>query len=185
VTGINPVPRTAAYGASQARKRGRIVSTLLVLGYDTKPKADEVYNKVIELGEDYIADIQSIAVIAKDKDGKFKVETPGHIVAGGTVWGMFWGLLFGLIFFMPLFGLAIGAGMGAIMGAVEKNGVDKAFQQQVRDLMDQDDAAVFMVLNETTEEKFIAALQPFGGDVLKTSLSVDDEEQLKKVLSEA
>ena len=31
----------------------------------------------------------------------------------------------------------------------------------------------------------MAAIEPFGGDVLKTSLSFEDEEGLKKLLSEA
>lgn len=48
-----------------------------------------------------------------------------------------------------------------------------------------DDSAVFMVIDSATEDKFMAAIEPFGGDVMKTSLSFEDEEGLKKLLSEA
>ena len=47
---------------------------------------------------------------------------------------MFWGLLFGVLFFIPVFGMAVGAGLGALFGKVEKTGIDKQFQDQVRDM---------------------------------------------------
>ena len=43
-------------------------------------------------------------------------------------------------------------------------------------------AAVFMVVDEMTTDKFIDAIRPFGGDVLQTSLSIKDEEELKHEL---
>ena len=91
--------------------------------------------------------------------------------------------LFGLLFFVPVFGAAIGAGIGALTGAIVKHGVDKDFQDRVRNLLSGDDsAAVFMVVDEMTTDKFIDAIRPFGGDVLQTSLSIKDEEELKHEL---
>lgn len=159
------------------------MSTLLVLGYETEEKADEVYNKIMEMGKDYIADIQSIAVVARQPDGKFKTVTPGSVVGESSMWGMFWGLLFGMLFFVPFLGAAMGAGLGAVFGGMAKHGIDKEFQDRVKTLLtEKDAAAVFMVLNETTEDKFINGLAPFGGDVLQTSLSIDDEKALEKAL---
>ena len=78
---------------------------------------------------------------------------------------------------------AIGAGIGALTGAIVKHGVDKDFQDRVRNLLSSDDsAAVFMVVDEMTTDKFIDAIRPFGGDVLQTSLSVKDEDELKHAL---
>ena len=48
---------------------------------------------------------------------------------------MFWGLLFGLLFFIPVFGMAVGAGFGALFRAYGKEGIDKQFQEQVRDML--------------------------------------------------
>lgn len=61
-----------------------------------------------------------------------------------------------------------------------KRGVDEDFQNRVRGLLNgKDTAAVFMVVNSMTEDKFVDAMRPFGGDVLQTSLSIKDEEELK------
>ena len=92
-------------------------------------------------------------------------------------------VLFGLLFFVPIVGAALGAGIGALTGAIVKHGVDKDFQDRVRNLLSTDDsAAVFMVVDEMTTDKFIDAIRPFGGDVLQTSLSIKDEEELKHEL---
>ena len=65
-------------------------------------------------------------------------------------------------------------------GFFVKRGVDEGFQNRVRNLLtEKDEAAVFMVVNEMTEDKFVDAMRPFGGDVLQTSLSIKDEEELK------
>ena len=61
-----------------------------------------------------------------------------------------------------------------------KRGVDEDFQDRVRNLLTQkDEAVVFMVVSSMTEDKFAEAMRPFGGDILQTSLSIKDEEELK------
>ena len=51
--------------------------------------------------QELIIQPDAVAVIVRDKDGKYKVTTNHHMVGGGATWGMFWGLLFGLLFFVP------------------------------------------------------------------------------------
>lgn len=162
------------------------MSTLIVLGYKDVDTAKDVYHKVLSLDKDYIVNLMSIAVVTRGEKDKFHVVTPSHEVGTSTLWGLFWGILFGVVLLIPVFGAAIGAGIGAIAGALIKHGIDKDFQEKVRGLLkDDDDSAVFMVIDSATEDKFMAAIEPFGGDVLKTSLSFEDEEGLKKLLSEA
>ena len=85
-----------------------------------------------------------------------------------------------LIFLIPFWGAAIGAGLGALTGFFVKRGVDEDFQDRVRNLLTQkDEAAVFMVVSSMTEDKFAEAMRPFGGDILQTSLSIKDEEELE------
>jgi len=105
-------------------------------------------------------------------------------VAQQTTWGFFWGALFGLLFFIPVFGIAIGLGMGALMGAIEKSSIDKAFIEKVRGLVVPGTSAVFMVLRSMTEDKFMAAIEPFGGTVLQTSLSEEDEKKFAEALKD-
>jgi uncharacterized membrane protein len=86
------------------------------------------------------------------------------------------------LFFIPFFGLALGAGMGALFGHMGEKGIDKAFQQQVRDHLQPGTSALFMVFEQMTEDKAIAALQHYGGTVIKTSLSEEDTKKLQEAL---
>ena len=159
------------------------MSTLIVLGYPSETEAKSAYQKILDLAQNLIVSLQSVAVVARRADGKYDVVTPGSKIGTSAVWGLFWGVLFGLLFFVPLFGAALGAGIGALTGAIVKHGVDKDFQDRVRNLLSSDDsAAVFMVVDGMTTDKFIDAIRPFGGDVLQTSLFVRDEEELKHAL---
>jgi uncharacterized membrane protein len=95
---------------------------------------------------------------------------------------MLWGLLFGLLFFVPLFGMAVGAGLGALMGKLEKSGIDREFQRQVRDMLQPGTSALFLVVDKVTPDKAVEALGKYGGTVLKSSLSHEAEAQLQQEL---
>ena len=95
---------------------------------------------------------------------------------------MFWGFLFGILFFVPFFGMAFGAAFGALMGKLEKGGIDKQFQQQVRDKLQPGTSALFIVFEKVTADKAIAALSKFGGEVVKTSLSDETTAEIQKEL---
>ena len=158
------------------------MSTLIAIGYPDETTATQAADEAERLAADLIIQPDAIAVIRRDTSGKYHVTTNHHAVAGGTTWGMFWGFLFGLLFFVPVLGMAVGAGMGALMGKVEKTGIDKAFQQQVRDMVEPGTSALFMVVEKATPDKAIEALGKYGGTVLKSSLSKDDEAELQREL---
>ena len=108
------------------------MSTLIVLGYPSEAEAKSAYQKILDLDKNLIVSLQSVAVVARRADGKYDVVTPGSKVGTSAVWGLFWGVLFGLLFFVPIVGAALGAGIGALTGAIVKHGVDKDFQDRVR-----------------------------------------------------
>ncbi len=137
------------------------MSTLIVLGY---PSEEEATVRLPEGSRPRQEPDREPAVHRRrgaHADGKYDVVTPGSEVGSSTVWGLFWGVLFGLLFFVPGLGAAIGAGIGALTGVIVKHGVDKDFQDRVRDLRPREDsAAVFMVVDEMTTDKFIDAIRP-------------------------
>jgi uncharacterized membrane protein len=158
------------------------MADLIVIGYDDEETAQRAAAEVERLSEELVIEPEAVAVITRDEQGKYHVKTTHHPVAIGATWGMFWGALFGLIFFIPVFGLAIGAGLGALMGAITKAGIDKEFQQQVRDMVQPGTSALFLIVDKITPDKAVEALSKFGGKVLKTSLSRDAEIQLQEAL---
>ncbi len=158
------------------------MADLIAIGYPDETTALEAEQEALRLAHELIIQPDAVAAIVRTKDGKFKVTTNAHPVAGGTMFGMFWGLLFGLLFFVPFFGMAIGAGMGALFGKIEKSGINKEFQDQVRDLLKPGTSALFLVVEKVTPDKAVEALSKYGGTVLKTSLSKEAEAELQKEL---
>ena len=94
----------------------------------------------------------------------------------------FWGLLFGTLFLIPFAGWAMGAGLGALFGHLRDNSFDQAFQQQVRDHLQPGTSALFMMIEHVTPDKAIAALEHYGGTMIKTSLSDEDAKKLQDAL---
>jgi uncharacterized membrane protein len=158
------------------------MSTLIAIGYPDETTADHAAQEAQHLAADLIIQPDAIAVIKRDHEGKLHVTTNHHPVAGNTSWGLIWGFLFGLLFFIPLFGMVVGAGLGAMMGLVEKTGIDKRFQEQVRDMLQPGTSALFLIAQEVTLDRTIDALGKFGGTVLKSSLSRDAEARLQEAL---
>jgi uncharacterized membrane protein len=158
------------------------MSDLIAIGYPDETTAELAADEARRLSRDLIIQPDAIAVIVRDQEGKYHVHTSHHAVGGGAVWGMFWGLLFGLLFFIPVFGMAVGAGMGALMGKITKSGVDKAFQDQVRGMLEPGTSCLFLMVEKVTPDKAVEAMSKYGGTVLKTSLSKDGEQELQDAL---
>jgi uncharacterized membrane protein len=160
------------------------MATLVAIGYPDETTAERARQTVQSLESDLIIQADQVAAISRDAQGKYHVTTThgGASASGGAVWGGFWGLLFGLLFFIPFAGWAIGAGFGALFGHLGKNAIDATFQQEVRDYVQPGTSALFMVIEKATPDKAVAALDQYGGTVIKTSLSDEDTKKLQDAL---
>ena len=160
------------------------MATLVAIGYPDQGTAEQARQTVRELESDLIIQAEQVAAISRDLEGKYHVHTNhGGGAGAGAWWGGFWGMLFGLLFFIPFAGLALGAGMGALFGHFGAKGIDKAFQEQVRDYVKPGTSALFMVIEQATPDKAIAAMQQYGGTVIRTSLSDEDTKKLQDALT--
>jgi uncharacterized membrane protein len=158
------------------------MADLIAIAYPDESTAEAAADEARRLAADLIIQPDAIAVITRDKDGAFHTHTNHHLVGGGATWGMFWGLLFGLLFFIPVFGMAVGAGLGALMGKMAKSGIDKQFQDQVREALQPGTSALFLMVEKVTPDKAVEAMSKYGGTVIKTSLSKEAEQELQDAL---
>jgi uncharacterized membrane protein len=165
-----------------AERKEEDVADLIAIGYPDETTAIQAADEAERLAHELIIQPDAIAAIICNKEGKYKVVTNHHQVAGGATWGGFWGLLFGMLFFVPIFGMALGAGFGALMGKLEKSGIDREFQEQVREMLKPGTSALFLVVEKVTPDKAVAALSKFGGTVLKSSLAKETEDELQDAL---
>ncbi|MEG8036633.1 DUF1269 domain-containing protein [Sphingomonas sp. LR61] len=79
---------------------------------------------------------------------------------------------------MPFFGLVIGGALGALFAGLDKTGLNAEFRDRVKSAVADGRSAVVIYATKITEDKFGAALSRFGGTIVQTSLSADDEHEL-------
>ena len=158
------------------------MSDLIVIGYDSPQNARQAYERVQSLQQDFIVDLRGLAIVEVDADGKTHVDTPNRIIGASAAAGAIFGLLLGLLFFVPGMVL-LGGAIGALTGRLNKSGIDAEFRSRVENLIEPGHSAVVIMASKITEDKFAAAMQPFGGTILKTSLSESDEKELAEELA--
>lgn len=159
------------------------MSELIVIAYDDHSTAENAYERVQKLQQDYVVNLNGLAVVSVDAEGKTHVDTPSKIVGVSAASGALWGMVFGILFLVPGLGLLAGAAMGGLLGKLGKSGIDDQFRTQVQELLKPGSAAVVIMASKITEDKFAAAMAPYGGTVLKTSMSDSDEKELAEELA--
>lgn len=157
--------------------------TLAVIGYPDEHTAEEVRLKLIKLQKEYLLDLRDAVVVVRDEQGKIRLRQMHSMTATGAIVGGFWGTLVGFIFLNPLFGMAVGATWGAISGALADAGIDDAFMKQLADTLKPGTAALCVLLHSPAPDKVVEEIRQFGGTVIKTNLSHEDEARLQKALA--
>lgn len=159
------------------------MATLVVISYQDQDTAEQARQIVSHLEGETIH-VEQLAAISYDLEGRYHVHTSysGIPSASGAIWGGFWGFLFGALFLVPMAGWATGGGLGAWLGHSKEKTIDEAFQNQVRDDLQPGSSALFMVIEDATPDKAIAAVQDYGGKVMKTTLSDEDTRKLREAL---
>jgi uncharacterized membrane protein len=158
------------------------MAVLVAIGYQDETTAGQAAEEIKRLADDLVLEPDAVAVIVRDEEGMYTVTTNHHAVGRGASYGMVWGLLFGALFFVPVFGMAVGAGLGALMGKVEKAGIDKGFQEGMRDMLKPGTSALFMVVEAGAPDKAVNVVGGYGGTMLKSSLSKEAEHELQDAL---
>ncbi len=160
------------------------MSELMVIGYEERSAANKAFKAVQELQNNLVVQLNGLAVVSVDEDGETHVDTPARSekVAKSATAGALWGLVFGMLILTPGIGV-VGAALGGLFGKLSHMGVDNDFRGKVQSLLKPGSAAVVIMASKITEDKFAAALQPYGGTVLKTPLAERDERELAEQLA--
>ncbi len=159
------------------------MSDLIAIAYDDEFKAEEVRLTLAKLEKAHLIELEDAAVVVKNTEGKVKLKQAINLTAAGAASGSFWGLLIGTLFFVPLVGAAVGAATGALSGALTDIGVDDDFMRELGESMQNGTSALFILARKITPDKVLDEVSKYGGKVLRTSLSKDDEAQLQQVLN--
>ncbi len=161
------------------------MATLIVIGYESEIKAEEVRIALLKMQKDYLIDLADAVVAVREENGKVKLRQMYNLTAAGAAGGGFWGTLVGMLFLNPLFGLAVGASAGAISGALSDVGIDDKVMKSMAETLKPGTAALCVLIRQMTADKVLDELKQFGGTVIQSNLSHEDEGKLREALAAA
>jgi uncharacterized membrane protein len=185
------VPAETAANTGALIRRGEAMSDLVVISYAGRDTAEKVLDELKLLQKEYLVDLEDVCIVTRDPQGKLQLKQAVNLVTtgaiGGGTWGALWGVLIGVLFMNPLAGLlagaAAGAGAGALGGAMADYGINDDFIKHMGESITQDCSALFVLFRKVTFDRVLPELEKFGGTVLRTSLTQEQETALREALS--
>lgn len=153
------------------------MTTLVAVGFPYATTAGAASQDILVLEPDMALDVDSIALISRDDRGQFQVTT-NHQSLPGESRGLFWVLLFTALFFVPVSSVLTGRDLNDLDRRVEAAGVSESFRVRVREMLQPDTSALFLIVAGALPAEAVEALGRFGGKVLATSLRDDAETQI-------
>ena len=155
---------------------------LVIIAYENEEKAEAARRKLFELQKEYLIELGDAVVAIRQADGTVKLNQLVSMTAAGAASGGMWGALVGLLFLNPLLGAAIGAGAGALSGRVTDVGISDQFMKDTAAALTPGQAALCVLVRKVTADKVTSAMAAFGGTVLHTSLTAEQEAKLQDAL---
>jgi uncharacterized membrane protein len=160
------------------------VSNLIAIAYPDTATAEEARAELVRATREHLVQLQDAVVVVHEPDGKIKLHQAVSATGMGAAGGAMWGGLIGLLFLAPLFGMAVGAASGALGGKLSDTGVNDNFMKELGAKLPPGGAALIALGRSDAPDRLLERLAPFGGEVIQTSLSEEDEARLRSALGE-
>ena len=183
------------------------MAELIVVGFKNQMyRASEVLNELLSMNDDWVVDLHDAVAVYRDFNGKLRVDQSYQMTTGqGAALGGLWGLLIGATLAIPFTGgasaaaaagaiaagaaggTALGAGLGAMDAESWKDefGIPEDFVQQVSVLIQPGDSAIYAILRVGNPDIVADQFRGYGGTILRTTLSRDQQAKVEKVLSKS
>jgi len=161
------------------------MADLIIIAYDSEDTAEAARKKLFDLQKEYLVELGDAVVAVREPDGEVKLRQLVNTTATGAAAGGMWGALIGLLFMNPLIGAAIGAGAGALSGHFTDLGIDDQFMKDAAAALVPGQAALCVLVQKATADKVLPAMAAFGGTVLRTNLTTEQEAKLRSALRTA
>jgi uncharacterized membrane protein len=182
------------------------MAQLIVVGFKKDMyRASKVLTELQSMHYDWTVDLHDAVAAYRDYNGKLRVDQSYQMTTGeGAVFGGVLGSLIGLTLAatIPLTGgasavaagalaagaaggAAVGAGAGALDATWWKNefGIPDDFVKKVGAMIQPGDSAIYALLRTANPEKVAEQFRGYGGTILTTTLSPDQQKKVENVLS--
>ena len=160
------------------------MGTLVAIAYPDVATAEKVRGELVQATKEQLIRLEDAVIVEHRADGKMKLHQAGSTTGAGAAGGALWGGIIGLLFLAPLFGMAIGAASGAVAGKLTDVGVNDDFLKTLGAKLTPGGAALIILGRSDTPDRVIERVRQYGGEVVQTSLSEDDEAHLRAALGE-
>ncbi|MFN2189655.1 MAG: DUF1269 domain-containing protein [Candidatus Promineifilaceae bacterium] len=159
------------------------MSDLIVITFDNVDEAAQVRDSLRSIEKEGLLRLDDSAVVVREEDGKVHVKDElDRGVKVGAMGGGLLGLFIGFIFF-PLGAIVMGVLGGALVGASANIGISKKFVKEVTESLQPGTSAIFFVVRDGNPNALVGVLRPYKGEIYQDTLSTEDEETLRRVLS--
>jgi uncharacterized membrane protein len=159
-----------------------MMSTLVAIAYPDKDTAEQVRQELIRATKENLVRLEDAVIVEHGPDGKIKLSQAMSTTGAGAAGGALWGGLIGLLFLAPLLGMAVGAASGALGGKMTDVGVNDNFMKELGAKLEPGSAALIALGSTDARDKVVERVKPYGGELIQTSLSTEEEEQLRAAL---
>ena len=161
--------------------------TLVVVAYPDETSAATAGEQVQRLVRHLRVEPDAVAVLRRDRDGRFHLTTNHRPVAGEPGWGMVWMLAFALLFAprpdrpdQPA-----GAGLDGLLELVATGGIEQRFRTWIRDRLAPGTSALLLAVEGEQADRVAAVLGPYGGEVLPAAVTTRRPAALHEALHRA
>jgi len=155
-----------------------MMSTIIAIVYPNKEIADEVYQTVNRLQAMGLMELIDACVAVKKENGKIKLEQAFNLALIGAANGIFLGALVGLFFMVPGIGAVAGVIAGSIGGILTDVGLNDQFMRELSSETQTGNSVLFLYVRDAAVDRVVPEIAPYGGRILYTSLSLDQEKTL-------
>jgi uncharacterized membrane protein len=159
------------------------MGNIIVIAFDNVEEAGKVHKTLKSVQSGGYLDLDDAAVVVRDEEGKLHVhdEMDRGVKVGAIGGGLIGLLIVGI--FAPVAGIIFGAIAGGLIGSSFDLGISKKFIKEVQESLEPGTSAIFFIVKDADPNMALAALKPYKGTVLQTSLAPEEEESLRRILS--
>ena len=160
------------------------MSELITVGFKGEFTADEVLLDLEKMQQIHKINLDDAVVAIRKGDGTIKIKHSNLLVMSDAAMGS----LFGMVVGGPaglLVGGVIGAAVGETVKILSHIGITDEFVKGVADVLAPGSSAIFFRVHKSISDAVVDELKKFNGELLRSSLSVKDENELITALKEA
>lgn len=131
------------------------MAELIAVTFDNEQEADRVLTELARLQKEYLIDLEDAVIVVQPRDGKVQLKQSISMV---------------------------GTGPGALSGSLVDYGIDDDFIRSLGEKLKPGSSAMFVLVRKAQPEKVLSELSRFRGQVLRTSLSPEQQARLQAAL---